>query len=62
MVHKKPRAPGGVHQQEGIMNLSKLWELVKDREAWHAAVHELQRVERLNDNNGFYFGDFKSTN
>ena len=21
------------------MNLSKLWEMVKDRKAWHAAVH-----------------------
>ena len=23
------------------MNLSKLWETVKDGEAWHAAVHEV---------------------
>ena len=24
------------------MNFSKLWEIVKDWEAWHAAVHGLQ--------------------
>ena len=26
------------------MSLSKVWETVKDREAWHTAVHGSQRV------------------
>ena len=25
------------------MNLSKLWEMVKDRKAWHAAVHGITK-------------------
>ena len=26
------------------MSLNKFWEMVKDREAWHAAIHGLQKV------------------
>ena len=25
------------------MSLSKLWKIVKDREAWHAAAHEVSK-------------------
>ena len=27
------------------MSLSRLWEMVKDREAWHAEVHEVSKSQ-----------------
>ena len=36
------------------MNLGKLWEIVRDREAWHSAVHgvaELNTMEQQHETN-----------
>ena len=38
------------------MNLGKLWEMVREREAWRAAVHgvtELDKTGPLNNNKGY---------
>ena len=44
MVGWPHQLDGHEFEQALDVSLSKLWELVMDREVWHAAVHGSQRV------------------
>ena len=57
MLGKTGQAEKGMMEDEMLdnvtdsmdMSLSKRWEIVKDREAWHAAIHEVIKSQTQSD-------------